>query len=98
MPNAPAFAPFPSASVRIAVTVNPGDFVNFRNAIFRSLVILAALVGRYDYARRLVPFELRPVLFRGSRAPICSEWDRTELDPGQRADSVKQLEDTIKKL
>ena len=37
-----ALAPIPSASVKIAVIVNPGDFLNCRNAILSSLVIMAA--------------------------------------------------------
>jgi len=37
--------PNPNASVRIAVTANPGDFLNCRNAILKSLVILPPLQG-----------------------------------------------------
>ena len=40
--NTTAFAPIPSARVIIAVTVNPGDFHNFRNATLRSVIMMAA--------------------------------------------------------
>jgi len=47
MLNTTAFAPIPNASVRIAVTANPGDFLNFRIATVKSLVILAAFAFNY---------------------------------------------------
>jgi hypothetical protein len=39
------FAPIPSASVNTAVSVNPGDFRNCRNANFRSLSMVSFLVA-----------------------------------------------------
>src|ERR1039458_7988097 len=55
--------PIPSASARIAVTVNPADFVNFRNATLTSLVISPVLASKYGRVRHLVPLELRSILF-----------------------------------
>ena len=57
MLNTTAFAPIPSASVTIAVTVNPGDFHNFRNAILTLPVIFAALGIIYDFSTYTVPFQ-----------------------------------------
>src|SRR5208282_6867873 len=60
-PNTTALAPIPSASVKIAVTANPGDFLNCRNASLTLLVILAILIQNYDCAGHIVPHESRTV-------------------------------------
>src|SRR5262249_6496982 len=38
--NTAVFAPIPSASVRIATAVKPGDFTNWRNAYRTSFILL----------------------------------------------------------